>query len=470
MSTTPYPIALPNSYYRGLVTSEYQGPIVETTGVLQFGSPIITSVGNTQGIQIGSLVTGEGIPPAATVTSISGNTIVISGEAFLGYPPAVVAFGFDSVTGTFPVIAGFDSGEWTSYSGSTNLTFFAAPAPRMQAWLTANLQLGQGVGACLQQFDDAFNLETAVGTQLDTLGVILGQSRAVPVLTATVVTGGTGYSVGETITALQTSAGGMGMTFSVTSVVAGAVTGIVMLTPGTGYALGEVTTTASGGGTGLTLGLSYLTLGDADYRTLLRCTVVKNHWNGQVSNIPNVCIVNSGSGYSVGGVIFVLQPQASGLTISVTSVTTGGRVSAVSVTSLGHSYQPGTCLTSGGSGVGLTVYLPFGQSIAGGYDTGTLQQVWSVAFPPGSGTQISVQDNAATSSYNAATVMSAQVKVSFGINTSTAMSVLTVNGYLVPRPQGVNYSYNVVVQKFPIFTFDQNTSQYAGFDLGNFSA
>jgi hypothetical protein len=47
------------------------------------------------------------------------------------------------------------------------------------AWLAANLQPYQDGIACLNQFDVAFGLLTAVGPQLDVLGNVLGQSRTV---------------------------------------------------------------------------------------------------------------------------------------------------------------------------------------------------------------------------------------------------------------------------------------------------
>lgn len=50
----------------------------------------------------------------------------------------------------------------------------------MLAWLNANLQLFQDVSACLDAMLNAFDLDTAVGVQLDVLGAIIGASRIVP--------------------------------------------------------------------------------------------------------------------------------------------------------------------------------------------------------------------------------------------------------------------------------------------------
>lgn len=52
-------------------------------------------------------------------------------------------------------------------------------ASNFLAWLGSNLQLFQDGIQCLNQFDQAFGLLTAVGPQLDILGQILGQSRTV---------------------------------------------------------------------------------------------------------------------------------------------------------------------------------------------------------------------------------------------------------------------------------------------------
>lgn len=51
-------------------------------------------------------------------------------------------------------------------------------ATRMNAWLTANLQLFQDVVLCKWNMQvAAFDLDLAVGAQLDILGLIIGQSR-----------------------------------------------------------------------------------------------------------------------------------------------------------------------------------------------------------------------------------------------------------------------------------------------------
>jgi len=53
------------------------------------------------------------------------------------------------------------------------------PAPKNIAWLAANLQPLDDILNCLLQFPAAFDINTAIGVQLDTIGVIVGQSRTV---------------------------------------------------------------------------------------------------------------------------------------------------------------------------------------------------------------------------------------------------------------------------------------------------
>ena len=52
-------------------------------------------------------------------------------------------------------------------------------SPNMLAWLQANLQLFLDDLSCVELFTSAFNLDVAIGPQLDILGVIIGESRTV---------------------------------------------------------------------------------------------------------------------------------------------------------------------------------------------------------------------------------------------------------------------------------------------------
>ena len=89
-------------------------------------------------------------------------------------------------------------------------------APKMNAWLTVNLQLFQDVIVCSEEFDAAFDPTIASGPQLDILGSIVGQSRTV------------GFQ-------------------------------------------------PSGGASPI--------LDDPTYALLIRATILKNHWNGQIDSL-----------------------------------------------------------------------------------------------------------------------------------------------------------------------------------------
>jgi hypothetical protein len=53
-------------------------------------------------------------------------------------------------------------------------------SPNFQAWLNAVLSILDDCSTCVDSIDPQFNLSEATGTQLDTLGVIVGVSRVCP--------------------------------------------------------------------------------------------------------------------------------------------------------------------------------------------------------------------------------------------------------------------------------------------------
>lgn len=86
--------------------------------------------------------------------------------------------------------AGYGTGGWGGGSGAP----FALPieyylalvtsqyrlSPNMLAWLAADIQIDQDILQCLYQWQQmAFDLDQAVGPQLDALGALIGQSRTV---------------------------------------------------------------------------------------------------------------------------------------------------------------------------------------------------------------------------------------------------------------------------------------------------
>lgn len=52
-------------------------------------------------------------------------------------------------------------------------------SPQMNAWLTALLNIANDISNCLISISTAFDLDYAIGVQLDILGVIVGVSRVV---------------------------------------------------------------------------------------------------------------------------------------------------------------------------------------------------------------------------------------------------------------------------------------------------
>lgn len=84
--------------------------------------------------------------------------------------------------------------------------------------------------------------------------------------------------------------------------------------------------------------------------------------------------------------------------------------------------------------------------------TVSLYPIWQRLFPGGS---LVVHDNQD---------MTATIIIGGGF--TSIESDLITNGLIVPRPEGVLYNY--VFATLPIFGFDLNNSEIAGFDVGHF--
>ena len=75
-----------------------------------------------------------------------------------------------------------DAGPVFSLPVSYYLSLFTSQyrlAPNLNAWTMALLGPLDDITTCLGGMTEAFDLDTAVGSQLDTLGIILGQNRTV---------------------------------------------------------------------------------------------------------------------------------------------------------------------------------------------------------------------------------------------------------------------------------------------------
>lgn len=81
----------------------------------------------------------------------------------------------------------------------------------------------------------------------------------------------------------------------------------------------------------------------------------------------------------------------------------------------------------------------------------TLQEYWSQLYPGGI---ISIQDNQD---------MTVDITLSGTLSSTTINLIL--NGYIIPRPQGVEY--NIYYSDLPFFGFDRDDEYIAGFDTGN---
>ena len=53
-------------------------------------------------------------------------------------------------------------------------------SPKFLAWLSTPLEMWYGIQTFIESMSDDFDIDTAVGAQLDTVGVILGQTRTLP--------------------------------------------------------------------------------------------------------------------------------------------------------------------------------------------------------------------------------------------------------------------------------------------------
>jgi hypothetical protein len=99
-------------------------------------------------------------------------------------------------------------------------------------------------------------------------------------LSASINAAGSGYSVGELITAVKS--GGSGATYQVGTINGtGGVTSINQVTQGTGYTLGAATATANGAGSGLTLTIS--SVGETPLQAILACRAASSAWYPVVS-------------------------------------------------------------------------------------------------------------------------------------------------------------------------------------------
>jgi hypothetical protein len=189
------------------------------------------------------------------------------------------------------------AGPGPTYYANLLTSEYRMKSPKWVAWLQVCLEIVDDMQQCVAGFDAAFDLDTAVGVQLDVLGVIVGAAR-------------------------------------------------------------RVTFQPSGGVSPV--------LDDETYRTLLRATIARNHWDGLIDS---------------------------------------------------------------------------------------LQGIWQNLFPGG---RIVIQDEQN---------MTALIILTGAF--SSILQDLIINGYIVPRPETVQYTYTFTT--LPIFGFDQDNAFIAGFDHGHWA-
>lgn len=172
-------------------------------------------------------------------------------------------------------------------------------SPKLLSWSTALLKPFVDAGICMASMYQAFDLDTAVGVQLDILGQILGQSRTLGFTPTTgsidtllaVGNTGAGYTVGDTLTVVE-SGGASGGTAQVLQRLSHGLNFnyvLQLLTGGTLYTTAENLSVTGGTGTGLLVNITVTpgnsVLDDDTYRLLLKAKVAFNQWNGQIDTL-----------------------------------------------------------------------------------------------------------------------------------------------------------------------------------------
>jgi Protein of unknown function (DUF2612) len=391
-------------------------------------SVVINATQQYGGIQTStpfSVVPGQTLQLSAALRSLSGNTAVVSfawydvNMNFIGTGPEALAttsstWLYQSFIQTIPFNAAFVyialytwdiGGGQVEFDDVTLFSNSAIPyylglitseyqnSPKMIEWAQSLIKPLTDAAICAASMYQAFDINTAVGVQLDILGEILGVSRILtftptgsgvaavsPYFQGGLSNGysGANYKVGDVLSFNLITTGGTGATVVVLSVGPGvpgrnnAPWSYGVLTPGSNYIVypnrnGGIPTT---GGSGFQASVNIdavvgnTVLDDNTYRILLKATIAKNQWNGQVDS---------------------------------------------------------------------------------------LYAIWSSLFPGG---QIQIEDNQN---------MTAFITVSGSF--TSIISQLITNGFIIPRPQGVQYTITAGAS-LPMFGVDRNDQFIAGADTG----
>lgn len=269
-------------------------------------------------------------------------------------------------------------------------------SPKLNALLYVLLKKFDDVSQCLVQMDTAFDLDAAVGAQLDVLGQIVNVSRIVnfqPTPTP---------QISIDIADIQ----------------------IVTYSPRTPSQWVGITVTATADVPTVETGTLLTFNGITDYTALDGVTLA---WTGIPANEPDQIVLNW-----VGnpGTTYPNTPDTGTLSspaLNVSPVLDDDTYRLLIKARIGWNQWDGT--------------------IDG------LYPIWDNLFPSG---KIIIAD---------AQNMTAEIIMS-GSFTSIIKDLIT-HGYIVPRPEGVLYTYTFAT--LPIFGFDLDNSFIAGFDTGHFA-
>ena len=292
--------------------------VTPTPGSLSVTSPISISgvaVGES-GTAFGQLTatTDDVVVSGVTLSGVNPSNFAISGISFPvtvvpGTPVSFTVTFSPTITLEASSIATFDSDASNSPSvasltGTTPATIPDFPcncvqpiqyylnlftseykggaSPNLMAFAALLAQPFMDVMQCLCTFISAFDISTAVGVQLDILGIILGVSRNLPF---------NPVGVDATTTEAISSTGSQTVTVNNTAYMSGVaqqITGsdshtesVVPTAIVQGVSFTAVFTMTHVDGSTVTTTPPSATLGDTDYRVLLMAKVVQNQFNGQ---------------------------------------------------------------------------------------------------------------------------------------------------------------------------------------------
>jgi hypothetical protein len=187
--------------------------------------------------------------------TISGNTLTITRKisGTIAINQALFGFGIPAET----VITGGSGTSWTINTTATIATAEQMNSANVAAVITASIATTTLTVSAVSS-GTLYVGQTITGASVTANTIITAQGSGT-VLSATITTAGTGYAVNDTISVLGGVYGNSPATFTVTSVTAGAVTGLTQTFSGayTSLPINPVSTSTNNAGTGLTLTLTF---------------------------------------------------------------------------------------------------------------------------------------------------------------------------------------------------------------------